>query len=847
MIDIKKHNISKMDQDTTQQDFRVEGMTCAVCAGKVERTLQNLPNVISAQVNLTTAIASVRYQTQDMAFSILQEAIKKEGYTLFEITDETFRETCSRQRRNLKQQSKSLAISMGFGVLLMLVAMGDMVGIHLPSFFDLSQSPKSFAITQFILLLPVLYCGRNFYIHGFRSLFHRSPNMDSLIAIGTSAATIYSIWNTILILMGESQLVFQLYYETAAMIIALVILGKYLEERSKGKTSSAIQKLIQLQPKTATLIEEGVEKTIPIEDIEIGNSLIIKPGERVAVDGKVIFGSTYIDESMLTGESMPVHKKLGDRVTAGSFNQTGSIQYSAEKIGQDTTLAKIIKLVETAQGNKAPIARIADVISSYFVPVVIAIAIVSATIWLLSGATGTFSLKIFISVLVIACPCALGLATPTAIMVGTGRGASMGILIKGGEPLEVAGKISTVIFDKTGTITEGQPTVSDIVPQDSYSMSEVIQLAATAEQFSEHPISKAILKKATEENIPLLKGDSFKALPGYGIHIQISGNSIWVGNLKLMQEQDILKTEPAVLKEFSTQAKTPVYIGVNNTFAGLITITDPIKEDSREAIQTLKKLGIHTVMLTGDNHHTAKAISKIVEVDEYIAHVLPEEKATYVESFQQHGKHIAMVGDGINDAPALAQADVGIAIGSGTDIAIESAQIVLMRNGLMDVVNAIQLSRATLKNIKQNLFWALFYNMVGIPIAAGVLFIFGGPTLNPMFGAAAMAFSSISVVSNALRLRFFKPILSGKDSSKFLQPQKSKDKMKTIITIEGMSCQHCVRHASEALNTLAGIISVEINLDQKKAWVTSEEPLLETDIRSVIESAGYQVINIKPA
>lgn len=823
------------------EDFRVEGMTCAVCAGKVEKTLQKVPNVRSVQVNLTTEFATIDYDASKTSFSDFQDVIKKAGYALFEVSEETQKMGGIHQKRKLRQQKIELLIAGVFGLLLMGVAMGHMVGLPLPAFLNPLTAPDAFTLTQLGLLLPVLFFGRNFYLHGVRTLFQGNPNMDSLIAIGTGAATVYSIWHTVLIFSGEVNLVFQLYYETASMIIVLVMLGKYLEARSKGKTSSAIEKLIQLQPKTVIRIEGDTQKTVSIEAVIKGDLLLAKPGERIAVDGNVISGTSYVDESMLTGESMPIHKTKGSQVTAGSVNQNGSLHYTAEKIGKETTLAKIIKLVEAAQGNKAPIARIADIISGYFVPVVILIAFLSASAWLISGATISFSLKIFIAVLVIACPCALGLATPTAIMVGTGKGASMGVLIKGGEPLETAGKVSTVIFDKTGTLTKGKPTVSDISPAEGVSKEDLIQLAASAEQYSEHPIAKAILSKAKSLNLSLLKGDCFKAIPGYGIHIQISGQSLWVGNMKLMEEKGILWEEPSMLTSLAVQAKTPIFIGQKDQFLGMVAVSDPIKADSREAVDRLKKMGLYTVMLTGDNQQTADAIRHKVKVDESIAQVLPEEKANVVKSYQDRGEIVAMVGDGINDAPALAQADLGIAVGSGTDIAIESAQVILMKNGLIDVVNAIQLSRKTLLNIKENLFWALFYNAIGIPVAAGLLFIFGGPTLNPMFGAAAMAFSSISVVTNALRLRFFTPVSTEPELQNVQNFKGEDNKMKTRLKIEGMSCQHCVRNATEALSGIQGVTSVEINLENKMASVESTIALSEEMICEVINKAGYQV------
>lgn len=582
--------------------------------------------------------------------------------------------------------------------------------------------------------------------------------MDSLVAMGTSAAIIYSLYSTWKIAAGHHMYVDDLYFESAGVIITLILLGKSLEAVSKGKTSEAIKKLMGLTPKTAVVIHEDKEIEIPIEEVEVGDIILVKPGERIPVDGEVVEGLTSIDESMLTGESIPVEKKVGDKVFGASINKNGSIRFKATKIGSDTALAQIIKLVEDAQGSKAPIAQMADIVSGYFVPIVFVIAVLSAAIWLLAGEGTVFALKAFIAVLVIACPCALGLATPTAIMVGTGKGAEYGVLIKGGEALETAHKINTIVFDKTGTITEGRPEVTDIVTTGEIDEKALLQLAASAEKGSEHPLGEAIVRGAEKQGLEIKKLDSFNAIPGHGIEVVIDGKQILLGNRKLMTDRGI---SLAQLKDRSdrlaSEGKTPMYVSVENNLAGIIAVADVVKESSAKAIKTLHKMGIEVAMITGDNIRTAEAIAKQVGIDRVLAEVLPQDKASEVKKLQQEGKKVAMVGDGINDAPALAQADIGIAIGSGTDVAMESADIVLMRSDLMDVPTAIQLSKSTIRNIKQNLFWAFGYNVAGIPIAAGLLHAFGGPLLNPVFAAAAMSMSSVSVLTNALRLKRFKP------------------------------------------------------------------------------------------
>lgn len=700
----------------------------------------------------------MKYDSNIIKISEIKKAIKDAGYTPLDLEVETSsdRDKIAKEHE-INALKKKLIIAAIFTIPLFYISMGHMMGAPLPQILDPAHNALNFALAQMFLTIPVMLAGYKFYTIGFKSLFKGNPNMDSLIAIGTSAAFVHGIYAVIKIYMGHSEMAMELYFESAGVIIALIMLGKYLESVSKGKTSEAIKALMGLQPKEATIIQDGQEVKIPIEEVEVGHHIVVKPGERIPVDGIVIDGYTSIDESMLTGESIPVEKNKGDRVTGGSINKNGSITFEANKVGKDTTLAQIIKLVEDAQGSKAPIAKMADIISGYFVPIVIAIAIVSAGIWYFTGKPLEFVLTIFISVLVIACPCALGLATPTAIMVGTGKGADFGVLIKGGEALETAHKVDTVIFDKTGTITEGKPEVTDIVIEEGIIEDELLALAASAERGSEHPLGEAIVKAGEEKNLELKNVDKFMAIPGHGIEVTIEGKNLLLGNKKLMNDKNIEITLQEESDRLATEGKTPMYIAIDGKLAGIIAVADVVKESSKKAIDALHNIGIEVAMITGDNRRTAEAIAKQVGIDIILAEVLPEDKANEVKKLQEAGKKVAMVGDGINDAPALAQADIGMAIGSGTDVAMESADIVLMRSDLVDVVTAIQLSKKTITNIKQNLFWAFGYNTLGIPIAAGVLYALGGPLLNPMFGAAAMSLSSVSVVSNALRLRNFKP------------------------------------------------------------------------------------------
>ncbi|MCC0679769.1 copper-translocating P-type ATPase [Clostridioides sp. ES-S-0005-03] len=754
------------EESNKKIDMKIDGMTCAACAKAVERVVKKLDGVESISVNIATDKANIDYNPSKVKLSQIKAAIEKAGYKPIEEVKNKVDvdEDKLRKEKEMNTLFIKFIVAIVFAVPLFYIAMGPMIikpigPWPLPEILNPMTNTLNYALVQLILVIPVMIAGYKFYINGFKALFSLSPNMDSLVAIGTLAAFLYSLYTTVQIANGQIQGMHhhQLYYESAGIIIALILLGKYLESKSKGKTSEAIKKLMGLQPKTAIVIVDGKEIETPIEEVGIGDIILVKPGTKIPVDGVVIEGYTSVDESMLTGESIPVEKNIGSKVTGASINKNGVIKFKAEKIGGDTALAQIIKLVEDAQGTKAPIAKLADTVSGYFVPIVIAIAIVSSLLWFLVGGKDiVFVLTIFISILVIACPCALGLATPTAIMVGTGKGAENGILIKGGEALESAHKVNTVIFDKTGTITEGKPKVTDIV-LNNVKEEYLIKIASSAEKGSEHPLGEAIVRYGEEKNIQIEKVDNFKAIPGAGIQVTINNENILLGNRKLMNDNNInLKDLEEKSNILASQGKTPMYIAVDGNLSGIIAVADVVKESSKKAIDILHDMGIKVAMVTGDNVKTANAIASQVGIDMVLAEILPEDKSKEVEKLQNQGKFVAMVGDGINDAPALAKADIGIAIGSGTDVAIESADIVLMKSDLMDVPTAIKLSNETIKNIKQNLFWAFGYNTIGIPVAAGLLYIFGGPLLNPMIAAAAMSLSSVSVVSNALRLKNFK-------------------------------------------------------------------------------------------
>ncbi|UDM73806.1 heavy metal translocating P-type ATPase [Vagococcus fluvialis] len=741
--------------------YDIVGMTCASCSQTIEKVINKLDGVQSASVNLATEKMVVDFNPSELSSNDIMEAVKNSGYSAKESLSQEAQADLDKEKKekHIKRMWSRFWQSAVLTVPLLYIAMGEMVGLPIPEMIHPMVYPERFALLQLALTIPVLIIGRPFFIVGFRALFKGHPNMDSLVALGTSAAALYSLYGTIMVLLGDHHFAMNLYYESAAVILTLITLGKYFEAVSKGKTSEAIKKLMGLAPKTAIVIRDGIETEISVDDVVLGDVIVVKPGDKIPVDGVIVSGTSAVDESMLTGESIPIEKKAGDKVIGASINKNGSFQFEATKVGKDTTLSQIIKLVEDAQGSKAPIAQLADKVSGVFVPIVIVLAILSGVVWYFLGQESwVFALTITISVLVIACPCALGLATPTAIMVGTGKGAENGVLIKSGDALETTHKIETIVFDKTGTITEGKPVVTDILVTGSLSKDDFLLLAASAEKGSEHPLGEAIVLAAEEKGMTFKEIDNFVAIPGHGIEVEIEKETFILGNKKLMLEKqiDLLDFEEES-NRLAKEGKTPMYIANSHELLGIIAVADTIKESSLKAIEKLHRMGLEVAMLTGDNKRTAEAIAKQVGIDRVLSEVLPEDKANEVKKLQQEGKKVAMVGDGINDAPALAQADIGIAIGSGTDVAIESADIVLMRSNLMDVPTAIELSHATIKNIKENLFWAFLYNTLGIPVAMGLLYLFGGPLLNPMIAGAAMSFSSVSVLLNALRLKRFKP------------------------------------------------------------------------------------------
>ena len=754
--------------------LRIGGMHCAACSRAVERALKKTDGVESAAVNIATEKAVLVFDDKKLKYKDIVNAVVKAGYQVVGKEEDI----SEKKAKEIKEQKIRLIISAIFSIPLFYISMSPMikfVKLPLPEILSHHSNPQIFSIVALILCIPVMVSGYKFYTLGFPALFRGAPNMDSLVAIGTTASFVYSVYSSILSFIGLNPHGDNLYYESAAVIITLVQFGKYLEARSKGKTGEAIKKLMGLQPKTARIIENGEEKEIKIEDLKVGNILIVRPGEKVPVDGEIIEGYSSVDESMLTGESIPIEKNIGDKVVGASINKTGTFKFKATKVGEDTALAQIIKLVEDAQGSKAPISHIADVVSSYFVPAVIAIALISGIAWFIAVHNFVFSLTVFVSVLVIACPCALGLATPTAIMVGTGKGAELGILFKNAEALELSQKINAIMFDKTGTLTEGKPYLTDIISNDKSDKERLLLLTASAENGSEHPLAEAIVREAKEKNIKPLPIENFKALSGFGIDAIIDKKRILIGNKKLMEKENIsVESFFNETEKLSKEGKTPMYVAEDGKLLGIIACADKLKEDSVDTINRLHKLNIKTVMITGDNKNTAEAIANETGIDIVLSEVLPEEKSEEVKKLQDKNYIVAMVGDGINDAPALTQANVGIAIGSGTDVAIESADIVLVKSKTEDVVTAIELSKATMRDIKQNLFWAFCYNVLGIPVAAGLLHIFRESLinsaigdflvaimgedllLNPIFAALAMSLSSVCVVTNALRLNFFK-------------------------------------------------------------------------------------------
>lgn len=829
--------------------YKVTGMTCSACSSRVEKCVEKLDGVNTVSVNLLTNSMQVDFDENKLTEEKIADSVIQAGYGMEISTGKSEKKEEKEDivEKNIESMKKRTIWSFIFLIPLMYVAMGHMAGLPQPSFLSGDVNAVSFALTQLLLCVPVLCINRAYFERGFRSLIHGAPNMDTLISVGSGASLIYGIFAIYRMGYGlgtqNMELVHRylhdLYFESAVMILALINIGKYLEARSKGKTSEAIQKLIDLAPKTALVERNGQVLEIAAEDVLQGDILQVKPGSSIPADGVVVEGMTSVDEAAITGESMPVEKKTGDTVTAATLNKTGFIRMRAARVGKDTTFSQIIRLVEEASSSKAPIARMADKIAGIFVPTVMGIALLTGIVWLVMGAEFEFALSCAIAVLVISCPCALGLATPVAIMVGTGKGAENGILIKSGEALEITHNVQSVVLDKTGTITEGKPVVTDII---SFGMSEneILKIGAALEKKSEHPLAEAVLLKAKGMELP--NAENFAAIPGKGITAEIQGSVYYAGNQKLIKEQGI-SCEKALssIEKLSEEGKTPLILADEKQILGVIGVADVVKPTSAKAIQELKKLGIQVIMLTGDNARTAKAIQKQLDIDTVIAEVLPQDKEREISRLQEEGRTVAMVGDGLNDAPALARADVGIAIGAGTDVAIESADIVLMKNDLQDVATAIELSKAVIRNIKENLFWAFFYNVCGIPLAAGVLYPVFGLKLSPMFGAAAMSLSSLFVVSNALRLRFFHSLKKGKVQPENIQEKKEEKNMYTM-KIEGMMCPHCQAAVTKALEALEGT-KAEVNLEKKEAYV--ETGLEKEILKKAVEDAGYQVISVE--
>jgi Cu+-exporting ATPase len=854
------------------QKFDVTGMTCSACSARIEKNIGKTQGVIETNVNLLTNSMTVKYDESMLNDDNIIKVVEDTGYGASLANsgkDEAKSDDKTDDKSEIKEMKKRLIVSFIFAVPLFYISMGHMLNWPLPGIFHGMENALIFAFTQFLLCLPVMIINSKYYKIGFKTLIKGSPNMDSLIAIGTSAAAAYGVYAIYKIGYGlghmDMDMVMQfsmdLYFESAAVVLALITLGKFLEARAKGRTSDAIKKLMDLSPKTALVERNGIEEEIPVEDVAMGDVIIVKPGQSIPVDGTIIFGNSSIDESMLTGESIPVEKGVGDKVIGASINKSGFFKFEAQKVGDDTTLSQIIRLVEEASSSKAPISKMADKISGIFVPVVIAIAVAATIVWLILGADFEFALSIGIAVLVISCPCALGLATPTAIMVGTGKGAENGILIKSAEALETAHHIQTVVMDKTGTITEGKPRVTDLIT-DGIDKTEMLRIAASAEKGSEHPLADAIVEEAKNLNLDLYDVENFEAIPGQGLRAEVNSKIYYLGNLRLINEQNInIKNFEAKSMKFAEQGKTPLYFADEDGVLGIISVADIVKPTSEAAIKEFEAMGIEVVMLTGDNKKTAEAIRKQLNISRAVAEVLPQDKEREIRKIQEQGRKVAMIGDGINDAPALARADVGIAIGAGTDVAIESADIVLIRSDLLDAVTAVQLSKATLKNIKQNLFWAFIYNSIGIPLAAGVFFGILGWKLNPMFAGAAMSLSSVSVVSNALRLKFFKPVRMAKEAlivysnetdipanKERLTKNNNKNggnEMNKVLTVEGMSCGHCKAAVEKALKAVDGVKNAVVDLEKKSANVTLNKEVNTDILTKAVTDAGYEVTNIE--
>ena len=865
-----------------QEKYNVTGMTCAACQARVQKSVSNLTGVQECNVNLLKNSMVVTYDDKNVNSGQIIAAVEKAGYgaSLQQVKGKSAAQAVSpveTAKKEYEAMRRRVIWSFVFTIPLFYISMGHMLGWPLPGVFLGTENSMVYALTLFLLVLPVAIINNKYYRMGFKTLFHGSPNMDSLIALGSGASLAYGIYALYKIAWGfghgnlalVDQFTHDLYFEGAGTILTLITLGKFFEARAKGRTSDAINKLMNLAPKKATVVRDGVESVIPAEEVEKGDILVVKAGESVPVDGVLLEGTGSVDESAITGESIPVGKQIGDKVIGATINQSGYFKMRADKVGDETALSQIIRLVDEATSSKAPIAKLADKVAGIFVPIVIGIALLAMVVWLICGATFEFAMTIAVSVLVVSCPCALGLATPTAIMVGTGRGASNGILIKSAEALETAHSVNVVVMDKTGTITQGKPVVTDLKCHSGVTEDQLLQIAASLEKLSEHPLARAIVAEAEKRGTQLLPVEQFEQIPGQGIKGSINELACLAGNQKLLNAEGIHDEALEQLQDqMADQGKTPLFFAAAGKLIGMVAVADVVKPTSKQAIADLQTMGIEVVMLTGDHKKTAEAIRKQVGVDRVVAEVLPQDKEREVHTLQASGKKVAMVGDGINDAPALARADVGIAIGAGTDVAMESADIVLMRNDLLDVAGAIELSKATIRNIKENLFWAFFYNIIGIPIAAGCWYTAFNLKMNPMVAALAMSFSSVFVVSNALRLRFFKPKhgsavsdnTAGTTASVTTESpvQKISVKQTTIkqsnggttmkkeLMIEGMMCQNCVKHVTHALDGIPGTSHVQVSLEDKKATVEVPESVTDETLKAAVTEAGYEVTEIIP-
>ena len=842
-------------------------MSCSACSARVEKAVGKIVGAENVSVNLLTNSMQVKFDEAKISVEAIVEAVVNAGYGASPKKISAAKKKTSSPERTIDKEISEMKFRLKWSIIFLLptvyIAMHQMFPTPqiISELFDGRENAVTFAFAQFLLILPIMYLNRKYYINGFKNLFAGAPNMDSLVGLGSMAAAAFGAFALFRIGQGlgagDFQLVDEysrnLYFESAGMIVTLITVGKFFEARAKGKTSQAVEKLMNLAPKTATVLRGGEEITIPVEKLIVGDEILVKPGESFAADGIILDGATTVDESAITGESLPVEKIIGDNVTSGTINQSGFVKFRAVKVGGETTISKIISLVEEASSSKAPIAKVADKVAGIFVPAVILIALVAGSFWLINGASVEFAFSIAVSILVISCPCALGLATPVAIMVGTGKGAEHGILIKSGEALETAHNIDTVVLDKTGTLTEGKPFVTDILTC-NVDEEELLKIAAALERGSEHPLAEAVTKFVSDKKIQLPVAENFQAIFGKGVCAKINGVECFAGNEKFLTELGFnLEGLREKISSFANEGKTPIIFADNKKILGVIAAADVEKKTSAQAVKEFQNLGVNVIMLTGDNERTARAVAKKIGVEKIIAGVLPENKAQEISKLQADGKKVAMIGDGINDAPALAQADLGIAIGAGTDVAIESAGAVLVRNDLLDAVSAIRLSRAVMTNIKQNLFWAFFYNVICIPLAAGIFYPTFGIKLSPMIGAAAMSMSSVCVVLNALRLRYFKverPINFDEAPRNFevrvenLQTKifKEATQMQTTLKIEGMMCKHCQKHVHDALAKMAGVTAVEVSLEENSATVTSDKEISLDDFAKVIDEAGYELV-----